>query len=258
MGMTAPALYRYFPSLDDLVASMCEDFFEEITESIGVAIAAEGDDGGRAMHAAIRTFRTWAVEHRNEFALMFRHDTGTHADGDSTSRFAAVFFDLYLRLWSDAALRGPGAHRHLRSHLQHDRPTSSADSSRSPRESRRSPARRALRLHPHLGPALRRDRHGGLRAARLHVRRRHALLRERARRRGDSPRHPLRPAPTLRVAGPAQLTCGDDPPSHEPTEQRTTRGRRPRRTSTPLRVRTTRCGAARGRVSAGRAARNAR
>jgi len=107
MGMTAPALYRYFPSLDDLVASMCEDFFEEITESIGAAIAAEGDDGGRAMHAAIRTFRTWAVEHRNEFALMFRHDTGTHADGDSTSRFAAVFFDLYLRLWSARPFEAP-------------------------------------------------------------------------------------------------------------------------------------------------------
>lgn len=100
MGMTAPALYRYFPSLDDLVASMCEDFFEEITESIGVAIAAEGDDGGRAMHAAIRTFRTWAVEHRNEFALMFRKDEGSHSEQASTTRFAAVFFDLYVRLWS--------------------------------------------------------------------------------------------------------------------------------------------------------------
>lgn len=100
MGMTAPALYRYFPSLDDLVGSMCEDFFEEITEAISVAITAEGDDGGRAMHAAIRTFRTWAVGHRNEFALMFRKDVAAHSGQASTTRFAAVFFDLYVRLWA--------------------------------------------------------------------------------------------------------------------------------------------------------------
>lgn len=100
MGMTAPALYRYFPSLDDLVASMCEDFFEEITEAVATAIAAEGDDGGRAMHAAVRTFRTWAVGHRNEFALMFRKDEAAHGEQASTTRFAAVFFDLYVRLWS--------------------------------------------------------------------------------------------------------------------------------------------------------------
>lgn len=101
MGMTAPALYRYFPSLDDLVASMCEDFFEEITEAIAAAVAAEGDDAGRAVHAAVRTFRAWAVGHRNEFALMSRTDeAATHRAQASTSRFAAVFFDLYVRLWS--------------------------------------------------------------------------------------------------------------------------------------------------------------
>jgi AcrR family transcriptional regulator len=107
MGMTAPALYRYFPSLDDLVASMCEDFFEEITEALSAAVVSAGDDGGRAMHAAIRTFRAWAVGHRNEFALMFRHGAENPGDTSSTARFAAVFFDLYLRLWGTQPFEVP-------------------------------------------------------------------------------------------------------------------------------------------------------
>lgn len=103
MGMTAPALYRYFPSLDDLVASMCEDFFEEVTEAISQAIAQASDSPGHAMHAAIRTFRDWAISHKGEFTLMFREGEVQLAAGTGqctgSQKFAAVFFDLYIRMW---------------------------------------------------------------------------------------------------------------------------------------------------------------
>ncbi|SDD61866.1 transcriptional regulator, TetR family [Sanguibacter gelidistatuariae] len=102
MGMTAPALYRYFPSLDDLVVSMCEDFFEEVTEAISLAITQAPDSPGHGMHAATRTFRDWAVGHKGEFALMFRKGESPIAGGGAgigTGRFAAVFFKLYVRMW---------------------------------------------------------------------------------------------------------------------------------------------------------------
>lgn len=102
MGMTAPALYRYFPSLDDLVASMCEDFFEEVTEAISQAINQASDGPGHAMHAAIRTFRDWAIEHKGEFTLMFREGEAQLAAGElctGSQKFAAVFFGLYVQMW---------------------------------------------------------------------------------------------------------------------------------------------------------------
>ena len=103
MGMTAPALYRYFPSLDDLVASMSKDFFEELTEAITLAIEQAPDDPGHGMHAAVRTFREWAIEHPGEFTLMF--GTGkppaAAAAGGTTERIAAVFFTLLVRLWRE-------------------------------------------------------------------------------------------------------------------------------------------------------------
>ena len=101
LGMTAPALYRYFPSLDDLVASMSKDFFTELTEAITQAIEQAPADPGHRMHAAIRAFRDWAVGHPGEFALMI--DNGSPSApgpaGGVIERIAAVFFTLFVRLW---------------------------------------------------------------------------------------------------------------------------------------------------------------
>ena len=110
MGMTAPALYRYFPSLDDLVASMCEDFFEEITEAISVAIAQAPDSPGHGMHAAIRAFRSWATTHTGEFALMFGKSESQGVGkpgGVDVGRFATVFFELYVRMWRARPFAAP-------------------------------------------------------------------------------------------------------------------------------------------------------
>ena len=103
MGMTAPALYRYFPSLDDLVASLCQDFFVEVTEAISQAITESSDAPGHAMHAAIRTLRDWATGHTGEFTLMLRDGADQVAPGAGTctgsQKLAEVFFGLYVKMW---------------------------------------------------------------------------------------------------------------------------------------------------------------
>lgn len=111
MGMTAPALYRYFPSLDDLVTSMCDDFFDEVTEAISVAIAQAPDSPGHGMHAAVRTFRDWATGHKGEFTLMFREgESQTFAPTTlcaGSQKFAAVFFGLYVQMWNTQTFAVP-------------------------------------------------------------------------------------------------------------------------------------------------------
>lgn len=102
MGMTAPALYRYFESLDDLLEGLCADLFAEVADAIGAALDDAGEDLADRLHAAVRSFRRWAVEHPAEFGLMFGrshhelHDSGKDAD---TLRFAALFFELFLTMW---------------------------------------------------------------------------------------------------------------------------------------------------------------
>lgn len=100
MGITAPALYRYFPSLDDLVSAMCVDLAEEVTDAVGAAVA-QAPDPGRALLTAVRTFRSWAVGNRNEFALLFGQDDARRSR-DSTVRFAEIFFSLAVDAWASA------------------------------------------------------------------------------------------------------------------------------------------------------------
>jgi AcrR family transcriptional regulator len=72
MGITAPALYRYYASREDLVehlrADVCEDLAAELTADL--ADVAVDDRLGQVM-AICRGFRRWALAHPQEFVLVF-------------------------------------------------------------------------------------------------------------------------------------------------------------------------------------------
>ncbi len=106
MGMTAPALYRYFPSFDHLVRSLVGDLFDEVCEAMEDArdLLPAGDADGRLI-AVCRTFRAWSVGHRAEFGLLFNTPLPGHT-GDPASpaqvggaRFGRIFFDLFTQVW---------------------------------------------------------------------------------------------------------------------------------------------------------------
>ena len=109
MGMTAPALYRYFGSREDLIRHVCGDIFTEIATDIRAAAARAAQEPGgdvtAKLIAACREFRHWALGHREEFGLLF----GTPLPGleplhsDETDKcameFAGSFITLFLELW---------------------------------------------------------------------------------------------------------------------------------------------------------------
>jgi AcrR family transcriptional regulator len=109
MGMTAPALYRYFSSREDLLRGVCGDIFSEIAGDIRAASARAAKESGgdvtAKLIAACREFRHWALTHREEFGLLF----GTPLPGlepihnDETDKcameFAGSFIGLFLELW---------------------------------------------------------------------------------------------------------------------------------------------------------------
>lgn len=70
VGLSAPAVYRYFPSLEALIVGLCVDLYDELREFL-VAQAQQHDVELAKLVVAARAFRAWAVEHRPEFALMF-------------------------------------------------------------------------------------------------------------------------------------------------------------------------------------------
>lgn len=115
MGITAPGLYRYYSGLDDLLASLQVDYFEELTAHVRSAIAALPDsDLDGQTNAAARAFRGWATTYPAEFTLLFG-PTASHHAGRSPHesvyhagmRFGAAFFTLFFRIWADERFTPP-------------------------------------------------------------------------------------------------------------------------------------------------------
>src|SRR3712207_3747780 len=106
MGMTAPALYRYFASREDLVENVVADLYDELTGVLAtVRDAVEPATPGLQLLEVSRAFRTWAITHRSEFGLLFgsaglgvlpddAHAYGERPAQQAAARFGAVFAEL--------------------------------------------------------------------------------------------------------------------------------------------------------------------
>ena len=106
VGLTAPALYRYFPSLDDLVISLTVDLYEELIAALTSARDADPAAGVfTRMLDTSRAFRFWAVSNPREFGLLFatpqasfEHTPDTPCE-QASSQFGNVFAALFLEIW---------------------------------------------------------------------------------------------------------------------------------------------------------------
>jgi AcrR family transcriptional regulator len=116
MGLTAAALYRYFPNLDALVAALCADLYDECREHLERARdRCPPEDTSAALYAVCREFRRWSIAHPAEFGLMFASpvpDLGGEHDPESEPhaagcRFALLFATLFSRLWVEGQFPVP-------------------------------------------------------------------------------------------------------------------------------------------------------
>jgi AcrR family transcriptional regulator len=113
MGMTAPGLYRYFPSHEDLVAALVADAYDRLAEVLGrardaVPLLPSGEPDVEAQLVGIcREFRGWSATHPREFGLMFATPVVALFDADhderpehlAGQRFGAVFTEVFFRYW---------------------------------------------------------------------------------------------------------------------------------------------------------------
>lgn len=106
MGMTAPGLYRYYSSLEDLVTALIVDCYAEVTAQMERARdAAPSEDLPSRLLAVSRAFRYWSVSHPAEFGLIFGAPMPGFArppEGpaeEAGARFGQVFRDVFIQLW---------------------------------------------------------------------------------------------------------------------------------------------------------------
>lgn len=105
MGMTAPGLYRYVASHEDLMTVLISALFDEVTDALEEARDAADPDVRARMPAICRAFRRWALANPAELALVFGSPLPGFAaqqEGpteEAGSRFCAVFLALFVEIW---------------------------------------------------------------------------------------------------------------------------------------------------------------
>jgi AcrR family transcriptional regulator len=112
MGMVSSAIYRYFPSRDDLLTTLIIDGYNAVGVAVEKAEAAcpPEDYAGRWL-AACRAVRNWALAHPHEYALVYGSPVPGYEAPEQTigpaSRAAAVFGKIIGDAYRAGTTAGP-------------------------------------------------------------------------------------------------------------------------------------------------------
>lgn len=116
LGMSGPAVYRYYASHGALVEAVIADFYQELTTTM--LAARDGcppERPGRRMLLTCRAMRAWAIDHPSEFGWMFASPVRSSAQRDEESprlragqQFEKVFLDQLVDVWERAPYPVPG------------------------------------------------------------------------------------------------------------------------------------------------------
>ncbi|GAA1605243.1 TetR/AcrR family transcriptional regulator [Kribbella hippodromi] len=108
LGLTPPALYRYFPSHEALLSALVADLYDELTTALLDLQNADPDiDLGTRLYLLANGLRDWALAHPAEFGLLFgtavpdpEGDCHDQTPGHRAAmRFGGLFKELVAAVW---------------------------------------------------------------------------------------------------------------------------------------------------------------
>ncbi|WP_405495898.1 TetR/AcrR family transcriptional regulator [Nocardia sp. NBC_00511] len=110
LGMVSSALYRYFPSRDELLTTLIIDAYNALGDAVDAAVDAAGTP--RAQWRAIsNAVRQWATEHPHEYALIYGSPVPGYQAPESTigpaSRAGIAALTIVHRAWESGQLVEP-------------------------------------------------------------------------------------------------------------------------------------------------------
>ncbi|MCX4759835.1 TetR/AcrR family transcriptional regulator [Streptomyces sp. NBC_01275] len=108
LGMVSSALYRYFPSRDDLLTALIIDAYDSLGERAETAHAAVADaDPVRRWVAVCEGVRGWALANPHEYALIYGSPVPGYSAPQTTVPAASRVGLLLIAIVRDAQ-QGPG------------------------------------------------------------------------------------------------------------------------------------------------------
>ncbi|MFI9151493.1 TetR/AcrR family transcriptional regulator [Streptomyces sp. NPDC053367] len=111
LGMASSAIYRYFPSRDDLLTALIIDAYDSLGADAEAAHVAVADAGPlRRWTAVCEAVRAWALAHPHEYALIYGSPVPGYAAPQATVQPASRVGLLLIEIVRDAH-RGLGVAR---------------------------------------------------------------------------------------------------------------------------------------------------
>ena len=108
LGMASSAIYRYFPSRDELLTALIVDAYDGLGEAVERADAAHrpADDLAGRWLADCRAVRAWALAHPHEYALIYGSPVPGYRAPQDTVGPATRVPQVLARGMHEAATRG--------------------------------------------------------------------------------------------------------------------------------------------------------
>ncbi len=119
MGITAPAIYNYFPRLDDLVTALIVDAFTDLAVAMETVRQESVSEASLPkIEAMLYAYRQWAMDHPVDFQLIYGNPIpGYEAPAELTSPLALRPFIGIFQLYSQALQAGEIAMPHEYQHV---------------------------------------------------------------------------------------------------------------------------------------------
>lgn len=108
LGMVSSAIYRYFPSRDDLLTALIIDSYERLGAAVeaGDATVRRRTDFRGRWRATAHAVRDWAIEHPSEWALLFGTPVPGYAAPEDTIPAATRYTAVMISILVDMAAAG--------------------------------------------------------------------------------------------------------------------------------------------------------
>lgn len=128
LGMVSSALYRYFPSRDDLLTALIIDAYDSLGEAAETAHAKAGDIApARRWVTVCEAVRAWALTHPHEYALIYGSPVPGYSAPETTIPAASRVGLLLIGIVRDAHRRRGVARTPLPAELQPEARRMAAD-----------------------------------------------------------------------------------------------------------------------------------
>ncbi|GAA4525628.1 TetR/AcrR family transcriptional regulator [Amycolatopsis samaneae] len=113
VGMSGPALYRYFASRDDLLTELIRDAYRSLADTVRAAAASGTDPAGLA-----RVFRDWALADPQRYFLIYGTPVPGYQAPAETTAISAEVMAVLLETCGAVATGGPATpfDTHLETH----------------------------------------------------------------------------------------------------------------------------------------------